>query len=149
MPAKRRLEFKETETGCFEVTSHLPNSRGYVYFWHGRGVRERAHRFIYEQCFGPAPDGLIVRHSCDNRRCINPEHLLVGTIADNQRDMVERGRQRKNETHQCAKLTNADVLAIRRSGERRQILARRYKVTESNIGHIRARRSWRYLPEEA
>ena len=81
----------ETDSGCF--ISHLaPNGKGYCYVTMGRQRRERAHRFVFEYMNGKLDEGLVVRHTCDIRNCINPEHLISGTIADNQRDMAERSR---------------------------------------------------------
>jgi hypothetical protein len=78
----------------------------------------KAHRLSWLIHFGAIPDGLIVMHRCDNRRCVNPEHLFVGTYADNTADMMAKGRQAKNnglkgELNPCAKLTNAQVREIR------------------------------------
>jgi hypothetical protein len=56
------------------------------------GKRERAHRIAYQIAHGPLPDGVLVRHTCDNPPCCNPGHLRLGSFADNTRDMVERGR---------------------------------------------------------
>lgn len=58
-----------------------------------RGYQIRAHRYAYMQHYGDIPDGLIVMHKCDNPSCINPEHLILGTIADNNKDRDNKGHQ--------------------------------------------------------
>lgn len=76
---------------------------GHIHEW--RGGRRRlikVHRLVYRETVGELPDHLLVRHSCDNPPCCNPEHLLIGTQADNVNDMVERHRiqrWRKRITH--------------------------------------------------
>ena len=77
---------------CIEA-KQKPTNNGYVYLTVA-GKKVYAHRHAYEQAHGPIPDGLVVRHKCDNRRCINPDHLETGTKADNTQDMMERGRHR-------------------------------------------------------
>lgn len=74
------------------------------------------HRVAYKLAKGEIPDGLVVRHSCDNPPCVNPDHLLVGTFADNSGDMVDRGRSTKG---RGIKLTDDDVREIRRRFTRR------------------------------
>lgn len=58
----------------------------------GKGNVQCAQRYAYERANGPVPKGLLVLHSCDVRACVNPEHLRVGTCADNVSDMIKRGR---------------------------------------------------------
>lgn len=75
-------------------------TRGYGVF-RRKGRNYYVHRVIYEAAYGPIPPGLLVRHTCDVRNCYNPLHLLVGTVADNSRDMVERGRHHLHGTTEC------------------------------------------------
>jgi hypothetical protein len=115
------------------------------------GKRLGAHVAMYEAVHGPIPAGMEVRHSCDNPPCIAIEHLLLGTHADNMRDMRERGRHRWGErprgaAHHNSKLTEADVLAIRSDPQGCDRLARAYGVTPTTIRHIRNRRTWNWLP---
>jgi hypothetical protein len=71
------------------------------------------HRRAYELANGPIPGGLVVRHKCDVKLCVRPDHLEVGTQADNVRDKVERGRHPRGEQGPNAKLTAAQVTEIR------------------------------------
>jgi hypothetical protein len=80
-----------------------------------KGKKVHAHRDAYERANGPIPDGMVVRHTCDNPACINPAHLLIGTQKDNVRDCIERGRRFDNSgsNHPRTHLTPDDVKAIR------------------------------------
>ena len=76
----------------------------------------RAHRLVY--CDYHNIDhsdikGMVVRHTCDNRKCINPEHLVIGTHQDNMDDMKKRNRTAKGEAHGRAKLSEVDIKTIR------------------------------------
>jgi hypothetical protein len=103
------------------------------------GQNLRAHRVAYEIANGPVPDGLIVLHKCDNRKCCNPAHLMAGTHADNFADMVAKGRERwsKGSQHPKAKLTPDDVAQIRASNDNNAILAERFGVSKSSISMVR------------
>lgn len=66
---------------------------GKIRVWkHERWKLDYAHRVSYMEHFGPIPDGLMVRHRCHRRRCVNPEHLVLGTNSDNMKDMMEAKR---------------------------------------------------------
>ena len=91
--------FTHTEwDGDCLVWTGKPNAKGY-----GRYAQTLAHRFVYENTVGPIPDGLEIRHSCDNPPCVNPEHLLPGTPADNAHDKIERRRHHCQKKTRCAK----------------------------------------------
>lgn len=80
-----------TDTGCLEwLAGCYPT--GYGCFGVGNHRNRLAHRIAWELANGPIPAGLVVRHMCHNRRCVNPAHLLIGTQADNIHDMIRAGR---------------------------------------------------------
>ncbi len=130
-------------SGCWEWSGYV-NPRGY-----GRmgGVGRRtvlAHRLAYEHFIGPAGD-LFVLHHCDNPKCSNPDHLFIGTNADNCADMVAKGRSNRGAKMWNAKLTYDAVIAIRRrlsSGERSYLLATEYGVSRQTISLISSRVRW-------
>jgi hypothetical protein len=109
-PKRKPIAFEINENGCFICTSHKL-FRGNQQFPYPRikikGKRINLSRFIYEASYGPIPEGLMIRHKCDNPLCINPVHLEPGTPADNTRDMFERNRQadRKGINNGNSKLT--------------------------------------------
>jgi hypothetical protein len=128
-------------------------------FGYGQICRGRtpfyAHREAYERAFGPIPPGLEVLHSCDNPPCVRPDHLFIGTQAENMADCKRKGRNRGGslggERAYQARLTPEQVdkirLSIRLIGETQNQhharLARWYGVHRKTIYDVIARRSWR------
>lgn len=108
----------------------------------------RAHRAAWELSGNYIPPGLCVLHRCDNRQCVNPKHLFLGTLADNVADCVSKGRQARGEKNRHAKLSEQDVLKIRKAlarGEQGKLIAARYKVTPTAISYIRNRKVWVHI----
>lgn len=106
-----------------------------------------AHRVAWELNAGPIPDGLFVLHRCDNRKCVNPDHLFLGTFGDNMADMVSKERQAHGMRNGHAKLTDDQVREIRGAAGTHLAIAKRYDVTQSLVTMIRTRRIWRYVDD--
>lgn len=112
------------------------------------------HRASYMIHYGEIPKPMLVCHKCDNRICVNPNHLFLGTYSDNMRDCVNKGRnsngQRQHgEASPKSKLTTDQVLEIRRlwsiGGITKSELSRMFGVSATNIRHIIERRMWHHV----
>ncbi len=136
MPIEERFrKFVRVSDGCHEWTSVIRHD-GYGSFWvSGRG-KQMAHRVAYEIAHGPIPEGRLVLHRCDNRKCVNPVHLYLGSQKDNGRDMDERGRRvgrRKLKTacvSEIVRLINERVLS-------QEKIARRFGVSQITVSRIK------------
>lgn len=131
--------------GCWEWVG--PRAHGYGQFSFA-GRTRRTHRVSWELYRGPIPDGMLVCHDCDNRACVRPAHLFLGTPADNMRDRDTKDRHARGSRQHCAKLTDDDVRAIHTAlvaGSNQADLARRYQVSHSTIVEIRRGTTWMHL----
>ena len=148
--------FKKT-TGCWEwLGSKKSNGYGVI----GRGGRGGGsvyvHRLSYEIFIGPIPDGLYVCHTCDNRPCVRPSHLFIGTQKDNMVDAWNKGRlnlpTETGEDHYAAKLTREQVVNIleerKHKRTKRKILARRYGISINTLDCILYGRTWKTIDRQ-
>lgn len=141
---------------CWEWTGHTTAAgKGYGYGrWNSSGTlySTLAHRAAWQMTNGPIPDELNVCHKCDNRKCVRPDHMFLGTDLDNNRDMRRKGRAIHRgipgSAHPFAKLTEEKVLEIRRrlaGGESLASVGRAFEVTMQNIFAIKARITWKHI----
>lgn len=110
------------------------------------GKMWRAHRVACVLAHGNLRAGQVVRHACDNPKCCNPHHLSAGSVADNVRDMCERGRNPVGERNGNSALDDGTVRAIIRSHESHAEIGRRYGITAENVQIIRSGRTWKHIP---
>jgi len=143
------------------VGSKLPKPFDYGQFNIGQHKTARAHRVSWMLANGPIPSGLCVLHKCDVYSCVNPEHLFLGTVAENVADMVQKGRQRgavgnRNISHKKpehrrgvnngrAKLDASAVTLIRCDKRRTSELATAFNVSIALIYKIRSREVWKHI----
>ena len=142
------------ESGCWIWTGSVLKS-GYGSFNCGDAANSTtAHRWAYRHFKGEIPDGMFVCHTCDVRCCVNPEHLFVGTHADNMGDAARKGRTNRKpkywgEKQHLSKLTEEKVREIRKEhsgayGDGKR-LAERFGVSISAISAVVKNRTWKHV----
>ena len=127
--------------GC-HVWMGAVTPNGYGQF-HRDGKTVYAHRVAYELAYGPTD--LYVLHRCDNRKCVNPEHLFAGTFDENMADMVTKQRQAHGDRNGRRKLSAEQVKEIRAASGLQREIAAQYGVTPALVSLIRSRSIWRYV----
>jgi hypothetical protein len=110
----------------------------------------RAHRFSYQYFYGNLKDTELVCHKCDNRKCVSPHHLFIGTAQDNMNDMKNKGRNVcfLGSENPNSKLKRKDVLVIRemrRNGNTYKQIADYFNVHIQNIAAIVKNKTWRNI----
>lgn len=133
-----------TQVDTCLIWNRCLNTDGYPRMAYQGNSNGKVHRIVYELSTGENIDGKVVRHTCDNPRCINPEHLISGTATDNMRDRDLRFR------HGAAKLSPEDVLEIRRRFAdnpklKSPILAQEFHVSSRTILSIKHGTHWKTL----
>ena len=137
----------EAKNGCW-IWTGLKNNKGYGIL--AQGILP--HRFSYERFKGKIPPGLCVMHQCDTPLCCSPHHLILGTIAENNKDMSKKGRNAIGEKHHNSKLNNSKVLEIRRlfkeKLKNKTELAEMFGVERNAIWKVVTHKSWKNVENE-
>lgn len=109
----------------------------------------KAHRYSYERFKGKIPEKICVYHTCDNRGCVNPRHLFLGTPAQNNEDKIQKNRQAKGEKSGQSKLKEKDVQKIRLEYADTKVstyfLAKKYGVSQAVIWNVIRRKTWKHV----
>lgn len=154
-------------TGCWLWTGAVDKDDYGWAVWRRKTIK--AHRLSWAEARGPIPVGLLVCHTCDTPRCINPDHLWLGTNLQNTQDRNRKGRQSKGLAHgvtfskspkwiaavkaaqlhgeksPAAKLTEDQVRAIRNDTRFQRIIAAEYNVHQMTISDIKRKKSWAHV----
>jgi len=161
--AEQRFWSKVNKTDICWVWTGCRNKKGYGSFYCKKKIA--SHRYSYIIHNGNIPNGLLVRHTCDNPSCVNPAHLILGTNQDNVNDKMKRGRHNcgrgishgfvlhpeivpKGENHGRSKLTEDDIHQIRILYEFNYTLkelGKLYGVSFANISRIIRREAWSHI----
>jgi len=149
MAKPKDITYKVTKNNCWECTSHALHLKTKGYFIISvKGKKMFLHRFMYEETFGPIKEGNLIRHTCDNTLCINPDHLIEGNHADNAKDMVDRNRHvgPKGTEHPNSRLNEKQVIEIFNSDiNSYSELGRKYNINYNTVRQIKLGITWKHI----
>jgi hypothetical protein len=136
-----------TDNGCWEWTGPLLNGYGAVCY---KGRIYIASRVSFTHHKGKITDGLCVLHKCDNRKCVNPDHLFLGTRGENNTDRASKKRSNPNKgsTSYFAKLNEGQVIEIRKKlslGISGKLIANEFNTTRTTIWNIKNHKTWKHI----
>jgi hypothetical protein len=154
-PAERFWSKVDSTSGDCWIFKGCRDSWGYAHYG-VKGKRTQAHRYAYELTYGPIPAGKVLMHTCDNPPCVRPDHLRVGTNAENHRDAVVKRRHAHGERNSHAILTERQVLELRRRYQppppdkpkaktNIEELAKEFGVSKATAYHAAVGNTWKHL----
>lgn len=145
MNKRKEVKWVVDENGCHNCTSHYIDYHGYPCV-----RRDGKLTPMSRTLFDNIPDGMVVRHKCDNPRCINKEHLELGTRSQNAQDSIKRGRFKyppihRGANHPASKIDDDIVRYMRRSGKNGYQLAREFSLNPTTVYDIINRKTWSHI----
>lgn len=132
---------------CIRCTSHRLNAHGYPRMTrHGKIYPIARHILIRR--LGDIPGTVVSRHTCDNKWCIRPDHIISGTPAENTQDWKERGQKHDQwgEKNSSAKFTTEIIHQIRSASGLQKEIGKKFGVSKSQVSRIKRRETWRHIP---
>jgi len=142
-------KYSVVRSGCWEWRGACTRDGYGTFRRYNARINDAAHRASWKLFRGDIPKDMHVCHTCDNRLCVNPDHLFLGTRSDNMRDCVRKGRANrralKGSENPVSKITENDVRAIRTDPRSSSEVAKDYGITFSNVCCIRRRKTWKHV----
>ncbi len=150
MPAKNTEAdfFKRlviVDSGCIEWDGALDRNGYGIFYYANKNIF--AHRFSFSLANGEIPKGLMVCHRCDNPKCVNADHLFLGSAYDNAIDCInkKRANKHKGESHHRAKLTEENIIFIRTSKMKQIDMAKMFAVSQAAISFAKRGINWPHI----
>ena len=134
--------------GCW-IWEGAKDTRGYGICWVsgiGRSGAKRAHKVSYEYYIGEVPEGLVLRHRCNNTSCVNPYHLIPGTQKENVHDSIAAGTFPKRTSHGMTKLSEQNVIEIKellQAGMKHREIAEKFGIARTMVTKINNGQRWK------
>ncbi len=145
-PISRFLSKFTKSDECWEWQAGIDQD-GYGKFWDGKN-RISSHRYSWIFHFGNIPENLFVLHSCDNRKCVRPDHLFLGTNIQNMEDKIKKKRHSFGESNGQSKLKSNQIIEIlsnHKNGISSKTMSNQFTVHKTSINNIIAGRTWKHI----